>query len=1120
MLHLILGRAGTGKSSLITDKFCTLVKNGEKGLFLVPEQFTVTVENAVTEKTGGFFGTTEVLNFKRLCNKIFTACGGLAATYIDDGGRAVVMAAALESVKDSLNVYSKTPYNSDFISLLLAADIELKAYRISADTLSKKAYMINNDLQSQRLQEISLILKAYDSLLKGNFDDPLEDIDKAVLLLKENRIFSGYTVFLDSYKGFTPQEYSMIAELLRQTDDAYISLTCDGVRDTEGGYGLFSAVKATAIRLKSMAQKLGIPVCDDVLLSDTLRFNSSEVKALESELFSTSPEAYSKSTEDIVLYSGKDLFSEAEFAAKEISWLVREKGLKYGDIVVITRSLEDYKGILDIVFESYEIPLFMDNRTGLSHKPLMLFVSSALNVINYGFSTDYIFNYLKTGLAGFETQDICELENYVYIWNISGRKWTENDWNYNPDGFSGEITEQGKMLIDKFNDMRMQIINPLAKLKEDLRSGTISEKCKALYSFLIALNIPQKLEADAADFKDRGEYALSEEQEQIWDIFIKALDQISVCGGNFYADTLQFANLLELVLSGCDIGIIPTSKDEVLAGSADRIRSMKPKCVFVLGLNDGIFPMIYKDSGLITDADRRALSELDIELAPTCEYKSCEEPYFAYTAFTLPSDRLYLCYHKTGLDGKESRPSVIISDIKKVFEDLTEKGEDKADALSFIQRKKPAFEYLMGNGLKNNQDVNLTALKDYFESDEEYSPKIKSATALYGFGKKDRITDANLAAELFSENLYISPTRVESYYNCSFKHFCEYGLGLRPQRKAELNAMETGTFIHHALEQIIKESAKDGKALWDLTPKELTLKARRLSVNYLNEYMGGIDTKSARFKYLFRRLCTTVETLLTSLAAEFKNSEFVMTDFELKIGKNQDISPLSLKLTDGNVIEVYGKADRVDTCRIGEDVYIRVVDYKTGSKKFKLNDVLNGLSLQMLIYLFTICENGKERYGGNTIPAGILYFPAKDPVFTLKRHLSQDEIKAKRQDDLKQNGLLLGDAEVLDKMEKGLNGIYIPVKLNKNSTFNSNSQIATLEQLGKLKKYIEKLLCSLGNELKRGNISINPIKDTAHNSCRFCDMLPVCGYEPGRSRKRIYKRIKKKEFFDKLDCDT
>ena len=394
----------------------------------------------------------------------------------------------------------------------------------------------------------------------------------------------------------------------------------------------------------------------------------------------------------------------------------------------------------------------------------------------------------------------------------------------------------------------------------------------------------------------------------------------------------------------------------------------------------------------------------------------------------------------------------------------------------------PAFEEY-ARSLSNNNELN--GLGDFFAEHPGYSSgaeAVKRALDRSPF----KIENPANARLLFGEDLTFSASQVEKFSKCRFSYFCCYGLRVRERLKAEINPMEYGTLVHYILEAFFTQYSKNEYS--EMSDDMLSEFIRNTVNDYLEGYFGGSEGKEKSFLYKLDVLCNNILLLLRHLIDELSQSDFSVADCELKIGG--DIPSYTIKLPTGENIAVCGSVDRVDIMHTGNGDYLRVIDYKTGGKAFKLSDILFGLNLQMLLYLCSIVKNGEERYGEVT-PAGILYMPAVVPNISADG-MDETKIANKISDKFKMNGLLLDDVRVIKGMDKTEGAKYIPIKIKNGSNVKSDS-LATLEQFGKIFKKLNDTVAQMGEKLFGGDIAAAPLKGGA-DACEYCPYDSVCGY--------------------------
>ena len=397
------------------------------------------------------------------------------------------------------------------------------------------------------------------------------------------------------------------------------------------------------------------------------------------------------------------------------------------------------------------------------------------------------------------------------------------------------------------------------------------------------------------------------------------------------------------------------------------------------------------------------------------------------------------------------------------------------------------------------------ALRQYFKGKEEYRTRIEAierATDEGSFAFRDK----KKALALFGRNMVFSASQMEVYYQCPFKYFCQYGVHASPRLKARLDPANSGTIIHHCLETVLGNHK--GREFLQLTDEELRDEIRACLKEYIEKNMGGSEDKTERFNYLYMRTDKILRHIMERIIAEFRDSDFEMCDFELKIGKGGDVEPQLITLKEGTV-QIKGFVDRVDKLDLNGKRYIRVIDYKSGSKEFVLSDVLYGLNMQMLLYLVSIVRS-KEGFYKDSIPAGVLYFPANIKPVPGEREESE-EIRKKNMYSLsKMNGMLVGDEVVIEKMDKEKQGLFLPAKFDSKGSVKGN--FISLNQFKKLSEYMDKLIRNMGDSVQEGKIPAKPALGPTHSTtCEWCDYGEVCLREKGE-----YRYIEKMKHDDAL----
>jgi len=1092
MLQLILGRSGYGKTYAVHEELVRRAEAGEQNLvLLVPEQISFESERTLLRRLGvKKANSVQVLSFTRLAETVARECGGLSGKVMDNVTRTLLMSRALRQVEDHLVLYRRHAARADYVQAVLDVMAECKQYAVTPRCLEETAVTLSEGTLRQKLQELSCIMEAYEALAADSYLDPADALTRLAEQLPHSRFGQGAVLFADGFKGFTEQEMQVMKLLMRRAARTVITLCTDSL-DARDEYALFAPVTRTANRFVQMARDNGVEVAAPQYVTANRRAENEELAALERTCFAAERDEYEKECTAITTATASDRYAECRVLTHELRRLMREEGVRCRDMAVVARNLADYHGILDVAMDNAGIPYYMDQRESIAAEPLSVLMTAALRTAAEGFATEHVLQGMKTGLLGFSASSVARVENYLFVWGLSGRALRE-EWTANPDGMEA-VTPKSESALRYLNLLRRRVLTPLEKLADTLRSKVTGQVfARAMYQYLAEAKVARSLRLQAKRLRHVGDHAAADRMEHTWDLMMGVLDHFATALGTSLLSASQLEELFSLALTATDRGSIPQGLDAVQIGSAERMRFSSPRVVWILGANEGVFPAYPATGGLITDRERRTLSAHGVTLSETGDLQAVEERLHAYMAVAAPSKRLYISCLET-VDGAAAPPSEFVMTVNAVFKNhpiLSDQTMPESDGEAFT-RLAEKF---------HNFTPERATLYAYFTAHPLYAPRLQAMERAAAHRPK-AFEQPSAAADFFGKHMMLSASQMNDYYRCRFSYFCKYGLRVKAPRPAAIDSLEFGNLAHFVMETVLPRYVAAG--MKGITREVVAADTATAMDVYADNVFGGTADKSARFLGQLRRLGRIVEALLWQVVQELRQSRFVPADYELPIGTEDGVPTTAVTLADGTTVRVIGKIDRVDVYRAGDTAYIRVVDYKTGKKEFKLNEVIEGLNLQMLLYLFALWDNAHTRYGGKPLPAGVLYLPAKLPALEAKEGDTPEKRAIDQLKAMKMKGLLLDDVDVLDAMESGVNGIFIPAKLKKDGTCDSISTVATLAQFGHLKARAEKLLRTMAETLHRGDVAAIPTVQKDRSPCEYCDYAAVCGREEEDPVKEI-----------------
>ncbi len=1069
MLTRIFGLHGCGKSSFVYEKLNECIKNKKHSFLIVPEQQAVSAERTLIDRFGNPANMyVEVINFKRLCNRVFRESGGIVEKTPDGVACQMAMSHVLTSVADNLKEYSALAEDADFALKMLNMTEHMHLGRISPEMLEEIIPLLEERGMKSlcgKIQDIVLAYRAYSAFTEQTLDFPGDLLDKLYETLCSYDFFAGKTVFIDSFYGFTAQELAIIEKIIVSAENVYITFLCKEEKHNDKCFERgTSAAKACA----RLANKHAVEI-KDVFLSDNTKHNASPAIKKIAQSFSLS--ALSDKREENVLpgleiYSCEDIYKEAQFAcAKVMSLLLC--GVKPREIAICARDIAEYDGILDVAFENAGIPFSFDHRVDLSATPVASLVSAAFEIY-FTWSLQSFIAYIKTGLSGLCDKQADELEIYMRTWNISGKKYFHEQWYMNPDGLTAQEPDCDKLL--RLNESKDLILSCLDGFCENLDCAkTAADIAKAAYTLV-----------DDIKKVSGNENFVNAENEEFFDLFYRVLDRAFDTVGKELMTPKRFYDLFKSVMKNMSSGKIPELIDQVRFSPVTLMRTDGIKYVIILGANDGVFPKAKSSGEMLGANEIKALASLGIELEKNSDDAAYDEIFLAYTALCSASDGAFVTYRKQNSSSENMYPSIIVSIISSLV-GATVSEYSGTDAIECSVSDEILFE----NYLTMPDGTQRETVRTYFMEKSDYRDRILAAE------KEDdsytKLSVQNTGA-LYGKEMISSYSRLEKYRSCPFSYFCRYTLKLSPEPTSELGSIEIGNTVHKVLEELIPvftKRAADGKLSEDEIEADVKDALKKM-LEILLPSKTAASTK--RFEYLFSRLEGALTSLCLELVRELKVSKFVPVDCELSISPDGDVEPARIQLADGRTLSIVGQIDRVDMFHDEKTGFnwVRITDYKTGSKKFSLEDIRLGFNLQMLLYLYTLTSAESKKYG-KLYPAGVMYRMVKRPDAKAELGKASENGFEEPDETGEISGVAVTEPEVIFAMDSSGSGKYIPVKLD-----GKDKNALTLGELSALLEEATVIAANLANEMASGNKRAEPCKENSHDPCAYCEYSSIC----------------------------
>ena len=1004
----------------------------------------------------------------------------------DSAAAAVLMSLALRQTVDSLRIYARHAAKAASVQALLRTYEAVRQAGCDPETLRRLSARAEGSLRG-KAHELALIFSAYDALLTPRFSTAADNVRRAALLLQKETLFADAPFFLDDFRSFTAVQLQLIEALLGQTD---VTVALPGPTDGNGA-PLFERSLKEENRLLAAARRAGARVLRRAAPD---RESDGVFGHLRRNLFAVSPAPWPEETDAITITKAANRYEECERVALQIRALLETGYCRARDIAVLLRD-PLYMPALFSAMKNCGLPVFEDKRRPLGQYPPARALLHAACAAAKGFATDELLALLKTELTGISPEETALLENYVFRWQIDGAQWTR-PFEKNPNGFGAPMDDGAKALLQTLNDARERFIAPLIGLRETFRGQDARENCRALYLWLKGNGADDRFRAYAEYQNANGGAAQAQACARAWEGCMQALDALAEAAGAAPVQPVCFYELLSLLFSDASLGEIPTGVDEILIGTVERSRALSPRAVFVAGLNDGVFPTLSAGDGIFTLKETRQLSRLEPELARLPEETYEEEQLIAFSAFTAPAGRLFLSYAAADTGGDKLAPSPFITDLRAAVPHPRLLDAGSLPPETRIGSAATAFALYAER--MDRKDAFTASLRAALARSPDMAARLAALErAAAGIGPV--FASPEEAVRLFGKDLYFSASKAESYAKCPFAYFCRYGMDAQALRPERIDVRINGLLVHEALEKLLRRYPKE--ALIALPDGQLRAEIAAAVTEYADACMGGREGLSADQKRTLDRTERSILQILERIRAELGDCDFVPADMELAIGGPDAVLPAyRLPLPDGGSVSLTGSVDRVDLLKTARGNYVRVIDYKTGGKQFRLRDVFCGLNMQMLLYLFAICENGGARYGPLN-PAGILYVPAKAGGETVGRNSTEEEVREQKLKNGRMNGMVLADPEILNAMEHGAEGRYLNAYIDKKGEMKGD--LLTAEEFRLLREVTDGALIGTGEALHAGRIPAEPADDGRRLPCEFCDYAPVCLKEAGRKTRPV-----------------
>ena len=1135
-LQFVMGGAGSGKTRTLYEMAVreSLAHPDIQYLFVVPEQYTMQTQKEIIRlhPRHGVMNI-DILSFKRLAYRVFEDLGVQLPAVLDDMGKSMILRKVAGRKRGKLSLYGSHLDQAGFISQLKSQISELCQYGIGLQELKKVREETDHVLLRQKLEDLEIIYREFQDYMESRCITAEEVLDILCREIVRWETLKNSVILLDGFTGFTPVQYRLAELFMLHAREVVCSVTVD-LRENPykecSMQHLFYMGRHTVCRLSELAKRHNVERREDVRCGKRpgWRFaDSPQLDFLEQNLYRYRGKSWEGDAGCLEVYRGKNPEDEVAYVCRCIRRMVQEEGLRYRDAAVITGNLSSYGREIAHQFEEEGIPCFLDDKKSILENPMVELIRAALETVK-DCSYESVFRYLKTGLVyerGEDRSHVEEmtdrLENYVRALGIRGWKQWDTVWERQYRG--GE-----KLDLMELNAYRKRLLEPLKELRQAFKEegATIGSVSAALRKYLESMELREKLEDYQAFFLERrepGDENLAREYGQVYDLVLELLVRLESLLGEEKADRRNYIQILDAGFEEIKVGVIPATIDQVMVGDITRSRLESVMVLFFVGVNEGIVPQKKPGGSILTDGDREVFRSMDLELAPTAKEEGCIQKYYLYMILSKPSRYLILTYASMSGSGKSQRPSSLIGEVEKLFPSIRESDSSSADWP--VLSPKDGREKLI-QGLRDRAagkaDRAFLELYRHFYSGQACRDQVKWLVEAAFYSFEERGIGRAAAKALYGSILQGSVTRLEQFASCAYAHFLKYGLELLERQEYELEAVDMGNLFHESIDRcfgVMKERGQDWRRMTDESRRDLVKECvAQVTAGYGNTIMSS----SARNGYLAGRVERMTDRTIWALAEQVKKGDFEPVGFEVSFSAADNLKAMRIALSEEEELQLKGRIDRLDVCEDEDRVFVKIIDYKSGSTAFDLAALYYGLQLQLVVYMDAALElEGRRHPGKETVPAGIFYYHIKDPFADQREDMTEEDIERDILRQLRMNGLVNSELSIISHLDREIRkeSDVIPVAVKDGYVQESRSSVASTQRFSALRRFVGRRLREAGQDILGGDVDLKPYKQGSRTSCDYCPYHAVCGFDTKTSGFgfRRLKNRKPEEIWEEIE---
>lgn len=1113
MIDLLVSPYPQEISSYIYKQIEKDLEEGKKSFLIVPEQYTLQSDidfiDSIKYKT---VMDAKVLSFNSLSRFIIDKLGKNELESLSSNGKIMLLNKILQDINGNLDLLKNAYTNVEFLEDISKLISNLKDYNFDQEFFDSIENSELDQLVKIKFGEIKKVLDAYQREIEGFYEDSEDKLAYVNSRLKECDFLQGANFYFDKFDSMSELRLLFIKELLKLDCKVSIGLSFDGKYFTnkfENDLEIYDEAKFFIRKLRELESL-------NIIEIEKESENKPDIKHLMENFDRYNPKIYKEEPRNIKILESISTISEVE----NIALLIKKeilKGKRYKDFSLIMTSAEEYENDLIRVFDRYEIPYFLDKTKKMSDNHIVKTRLSALRIVLYDFKKEDLEYFVRSKIYDFgpnSEEKIITFQNYIRKNKIKDKMFLNDKYFTFDESFykkRPDLYQIRKEENDRVNEIRekiLELLGPLYALKKKKAPAKVF--ASEIFRLIDKSAFKSGIDSYQEILKENNRLADYEENSQARDKFVNILEELVAIMKDLPSDFKKIFTLIEAACKNTSLGIIPPSKDHLLVTDFSRDRVNHTKYKIILGLNDVYFPSKVREEFLINENEKELLKSSGVDLKLYQIDRENRDLLNLYRMISS-SETIYFSYALSDRASSQIHKSTVLNDIMEIFPNI--KIDQKA-VMDFEEKKfsedmlkkyvnEILWRIIKKESLGEKDKLIAKSYLEYLRKNEGLD--LLLAALFYSNDKKNLSYDT-------TKKLYPKKNRnvseMESYGRCPYKYYLQYGIKAFEDQEFDVDYFEIGNIVHKNIEVLSKEIA--GEDLDSLDDKRLE---EILKENFLKNVSDNLDEKRRRDpknQFILSNIYNNSKKNSKEIIKQLQQGLFSIDAVEERFAKNASYP--EVYVDDENYLE--GRIDRVDRF---ED-YIRIVDYKSGGKELRVYNILNGLDLQLVVYMISAKQKRDKDGLKKLVPVAAFYLPLKDELVRLEESFSKELVASYYEDKFKMEGLIVKiNDQVMQMLDRDFDKSSSVFRIRR-----GKENIFSPEENELVENFVKNLIAKNIKEIKMGNISLNPIKYSESDyECARCPYRGVCkiDYSIDQNRFRLLDRNKKIDDLRGEDCD-